>query len=52
MKPGVTAAVAASIERLGGKPFLTGSSTLYRGMFEYAEELGLGSREYELVELR
>jgi hypothetical protein len=31
IKPGVTAAVADRIERLGGKPFLTGSATLYRG---------------------
>ena len=31
IKPGVTAAVAQQIERLGGKPFLTGSATLYRG---------------------
>ncbi len=31
VKPEVTAALAARIARLGGKPFFTGSSTLYRG---------------------
>lgn len=31
IKPPVTRALAARVEKLGGKPFLTGSSTLYRG---------------------
>jgi uncharacterized Fe-S center protein len=31
VKPQVTAALANRIAKLGGKPFLTGSSTLYRG---------------------
>jgi len=31
VKPAVTRAIAAKVRGLGGKPFLTGSATLYRG---------------------